>query len=365
MIFGKAKLLNSTSKSIDEWNHYYNLLKYKGLYHSPAYIKTLESRYDASAEVFIFEADFNNLIYYPYFKRSLAELPFALNYESFTRDYYDIHSSWYYGGPIGRVENQGDKDEFVTAFVKAFSEHCRESNIVSEFIRFDPIIKNHIPFEKVMPLTRNRESVYVDLNQSEESIWMNMAGRARTAIRKAERLGVNVRVSDSEQDVEKFCKIYTSEMERKNAPTHYHFGRDFIQELFDALGNKIILMCAEVEDVFFSGGLFVYEIGEAAHYYLMATDYDYLEYQANNLILHKAMLYFKRNGVKTFDLQGGREGVFNFKKSFSKTRANFYTCGIVHNHSVYDKLTHTNAEFTGESGDRRDFFPAYRIKDTN
>jgi len=75
------------------------------------------------------------------------------------------------------------------------------------------------------------------------------------------------------------------------------------------------------------------------------------------------MLYFKNKGVPVFDLQGGREGVYNFKKSFSKDRASFYTAGVVHNSSVYNELTRCKEKYV--VSDTSDFFPRYRLKETN
>ena len=95
----------------------------------------------------------------------------------------------------------------------------------------------------------------------------------------------------------------------------------------------------------------------------MATLHEYQKYQANNLLLYEAMLFFKKKGVPIFDLQGGREGVYNFKKSFSKNRANFYTAGIVHNRSVYNELIRYKEKYTGSG--TFDFFPQYRLKKTN
>ena len=363
MASGKIKILAATKKSINRWSRYYNMISHKGIYHCPHYIKALEKHSGNSAELFIFEINNSNFVYYPYLKRSLEKLPFAKDCESFTHGYFDIDSSWYYGGPLIQSEHPTLNDELAILFATAFSDYCETSKIVSEFIRFDPTLLNHEYFKNLLPLNRNRETVYIDLTQSEEDIWMNMEGRARTAIRKARKTGIKVHVSQKKEDLLKFCDIYALEMERKAALSHYRFNRQFIMQLFDAVGQRIQLVYAEINGTFISGGIFIYEFGQAVHYFLMATRHDYRHNQANNLIIYEALRFFKDKGVKIFDLQGGREGVFKFKKSFSKNRSPFFTSGIVRNKKVYDTLVKTKYHYLGSKEDN--FFPLYRLKESN
>lgn len=359
-----VKVIKSSNHLAKDWDYYYHRIESKGVYHCPAYLKTLELHYKYPAELFIFEAGANNFVYYPYFRRSLKTLSFLQEVDGNLGDYFDIESSWYYGGPLIQVDDSKNIQPLIDSFVIAFSKYCRDTGIVSEFIRFDPNLNNHLYFKDIMPLTRNRQSVIVDLKQPEEDIWKNFEGRARTAIRKAVRLGVKVHTSAQiDTDLLKFDEIYKKEMARKNAPLHYHFQFEFFDSLRKTLNQNIDLIFAEVNGTFISAGLFLYEIEAAAHYYLMATEYQHQKYQANSLILYEAALYFKNKGIKIFDLQGGREGVYNFKKSFSKRRGDFYTGGIIHNHKVYKKLVQEREKHA----DLKDgnFFPLYRIKETN
>lgn len=360
---GKIKILDSDDKQIPEWIHYYNLLENRGIYHCPGYIKVLEGHLGYSAELCIFEKDAGHFIYYPYFRRNLENLPFAQHCDFPISEYSDIDSSWYYGGPLSNLKPQENEEKSNTAFVNAFSGYCIESKIVSEFIRFDPNLENHLHFEKLLPISRNREIVFVDLSQSEDEIWRTMDGRARTAIRKAKKMGVKVGISSDKRDIDTFYEIYAAEMKRKKAPAHYHFAIPFFQELFENLDHRFALIYAEVDGTFFSGGIFVYEEDGPAHYYLMATSYAHRNYQSNSLILYEAMLFFKKMGLKVFDLQGGREDVHYFKKSFSKHRAPFFTASIVHNRQIYEQLVKAKDTFMGK--DNSDFFPAYRVNDTN
>lgn len=359
----KVNIFSSNNNELNKWERYYNRLSSKGVYHRPKYIKTIETHYRDPAELFILEYDDNNFIYYPYFKRSLSSLPFAKYCDFDTSAYFDIVSSWYYGGPILEGNNESVVDELVVSFGKAFSEYCRASNIVSEFIRFDPYLKNHSYFEKLFPISKNRDVVYVDLKQTEDDIFQSMEGRCRTAIRKALKLGVKVRMMDRAEDINDFYEIYVKEMERKKALSHYFFDLNFISLLFEQMSSDIKLIIAELDGITVSGGIFVREPGQTVHYFLMATDYNYRQYRANNLILYEAILFFKKDGVKIFDLQGGREGVYKFKKSFSKNRAAFFTSGMVHNRPVYEELVRCREKYI--LSEDTEFFPLYRLRESN
>lgn len=363
MVTGNNRIFDSNETTLREWQRYYDSLEAKGIYHDPEYIKTLERHYNHFAELFVFEVDNDNFVYYPYFRRNLAELPFADNCGYCNGEYFDIDSSWYYGGPLIRASQETNKSKLVKSFVGAFSKYCKESGIVSEFVRFDPNIMNHTYFEDIVPVTRNREAVYVVLTQPEESIWNNMEGRARTSIRKAKKQDVTVNISGNKSHILRFYEIYAAEMERKKAPDHYLFEPEYFIDIFKRLEGKIDLVYAEVNGSIISGGIFVHDNHNAAHYFLMATDYSYFQVQANSLILYEALKYYKGKGIRIFDFQGGRDGVFNFKKSFSKLRAPFFTSGIIHNKSVYDELVKYKEKEAGKIA--QGYFPLYRINDTN
>lgn len=342
------------------WQRIYDKLPEKGIYHSPKYIKFLEKHYGDEAELFYW-SDGDQFVYYPYFKRCLEMLPYANECPINLSKYYDIIVSWYYGGPlIGCLEAGRDS---LKKFSSSFSEYAKDMNIVSEFIRYDPNLQNQRFFEGALPLELNRQSLNVELSASEEDIWKNMEGRARTAIRKALNYDVEIIISNAPYFVDQFIEIYDLEMQRKKAPAHYLFPKDFYNELFSKLKDNTQLICAQIDGKVVSGGIFVYDNIFASHYYLMATLHDYFRYQTNSLIINSAISHFKKLGVRLFDLQGGRSGVYKFKKSFSKRSVPFYTSKIIHCEDIYNRLTTFCRNKFKICQD--DYFPGYRVKDTN
>jgi len=358
----RIKILHTTEPEFGQWKYYYEELWNKGIYHSPDYIKVLETYYGDEAELLIFGNE-QEFMYHPYFKRKLDKLPFS-SHKSCNLDlssYCDIVSSWYYGGPLCSIQNGPKQNELSAKFIEEFHRYCLETNIVSEFIRFDPILDNHLPFIGLIDIQKNRETVCVDLKESEEEIWGNFEGRNRTSIRRAKKSGIKIERSTREKDIIEFSKIYAVEMERKNAPQHYRFHLPFFNKMMSCLDSKISLFLAKIDDKMIGGSLCTHAHG-IVNDMLMASLFEYWKYQPNNLILYEAILWSKRNGHNIFDLQGGRDGVFKFKKSFSRTRKNFHTSSIVHNNHIYEKLCKLACEHgMGDS----DFFPKYREKTSN
>ena len=166
----------------DEWWTYYERVGSPGPYHRPDYLELLAGNFehdDERAELFVLE-DGDDIVYYPYIRRSLESVPFADETDMPLSDYDDIVSSWYYGGPFTSRED----NDLCEAFAEEFGEHCRSEDIVAEFVRFDPNEKNHERFD-CLKTTFNRETVPIDLTKSEEKIWSSYEARNQRAIKQA------------------------------------------------------------------------------------------------------------------------------------------------------------------------------------
>jgi lipid II:glycine glycyltransferase (peptidoglycan interpeptide bridge formation enzyme) len=78
---------------------------------------------------------------------------------------------------------------------------------------------------------------------------------------------------------------------------------------------------------------------------------------------HEAVQYMHDTGRDVFDFQGGRPGVFKFKKGFSPERGEFYISKQIHIPGVYEEMVDaaSAAGIDTETG----YFPAYRIEQSN
>jgi len=157
-----------TADDTDKWWKNYERVGKPGPYHRPDYLQLLAGNFEHDnehAEVFILE-DGDDIIYYPYIRRSLGSVPFAHSSKIDLTKYDDIVSSWYYGGPFSSKND----NRLCGAFAQQFDNFCKSENIVAEFVRFDPNERNYERFDCLEPKS-NRETVPVDLTKNKETLW--------------------------------------------------------------------------------------------------------------------------------------------------------------------------------------------------
>jgi lipid II:glycine glycyltransferase (peptidoglycan interpeptide bridge formation enzyme) len=274
-------------------------------------------------------------------------------------EFCDIVSSWYYGGPL-LSSKTSETENLTKAFATAFHEYCTEAGIVAEFIRFDPNLRNHDTFACLEP-TFERETVPLKLDVSIDALWEGFERRNRNAIRQGRDSGIVVETTHNSKAIKAFFDIYTDAMEALNASSHYRFPLSFFYKLLDDR-NLTTFLLATYEDTVIGGHVVVHD-DTVAHDYLRASDPDYWDMRVNNLLCYTSLLQMRDRGLEIFDFQGGRPGVFRFKKGFSPDRREFHVGKRIHLPEVYDQLIE-EAERAGidTSGE---YFPNYRIPQSN
>jgi hypothetical protein len=342
----------------ETWQEWFDPLD-AGPYHSPTYLQILAGEFEHDserAELFIYH-NTDGFVYYPYIRRDLTDLPFAEAALPEPEAYSDIVSSWYYGGPL---LSAGAPPSLADEFIEAFAGFCADNGIVSEFIRFDPNRENHRWFDG-LETTFNRKTVHVDLTKKMDTLWDEFEKRNRNAIRQAKQTDLVVEQTTAPADLEAFYDIYTDAMEAKDASDHYRFPLSFFRKLFNSEISTLVVARYQDEVV---GGAVVVHDNHVAHDYLRASNPDYWDLRVNNLLCYEALIEMRDQGIGRFDFQGGRPGVFRFKKGFStEGRREFHIGKQIHCPNVYDDLTQAAAD-TGIDTDTG-YFPAYRKEKSN
>lgn len=347
-----------TDDDRDEWRSFAERVD-AGPYHSPEYLALLAGNFehdDERAEAFVLDGE-DGFVYYPYLRRSLSTVPFADRTDTDLAAYDDIVSSWYYGGPLLSADAD---DSLPETFEDEFGDYCREQGVVAEFVRFDPNRENHREFECLDPVF-NRETVPVDLTGSADDIWEGYEGRNQRAIKQALDTDLVVEPTRDPGDCEAFHGIYSNAMEARDADEHYRFTLAFFQSLLDR-PDLASLLVARYDGAVVGGFVAVHD-ERVAHHYLSASNPDYWDMRVNNLMYHEVVMHMRETGRELFDFQGGRPGVFKFKKGFSPDRGEFYIGKRTHMPDVYDELVEA-AESAGIDTDTG-YFPAYRVEQSN
>jgi len=366
MVF-HSEVLSAHGSDEKRWRDLLDKIPKKDIYFTPEYAKLFEKtegkareRFGGEAELFFYGND-KNYIIHPIFKKKINDLPF---YSGETL-MYDAVSPWYYGGPLAFLTNKDNEKELFGGFFTEFHNHCAQNNIITEFIRLHPIIKNHLPLIDFVKLEKRWEIVYVDLTQDEETIWNNFKKENRKAIRKAQTSNIEIVLTSKREDIEKSYEIYLNAMKRMNADESYFFSKKFYIGIFELLKDNVQLFIAKHGGETIAASLLL-GMGDLANDYLRASRPEFLNMRPNNLLVYHIILWAKENGYRFFSLQGGQskdDGILRFKLTFSDNTADYFTYSKIHDESKYRMLCEARDRYDKLSGKaivQSDYFPYYR-----
>lgn len=326
------------------------------IYYSPGYCEIYQKNNEGIAKLFVYE-DESGYVYYPFLMREINELEVGKNLKE---KYYDIITPYGYGGPIHALKEEGNLEGLKKNFFNAFEAFCVQNNIVSEFVRFHPLIKNHLFSNEFLNPVAIRSTIYMDI-ENEDRIWSNIISKNRNMIRKAEKNGISVEQNDN---LEKFEELYYQTMDKNQATEYYYFNHEYFTSTMKNLKDNIKIFNAVLDGKVIASTMIMFK-NKYMHYHLSGSDREYIKLAPNNLLLYKVALWGMDNGFKYFHLGGGYRGnddsLFSFKKSFSKEGIlDFYIGKKIHNSEIYNLLVEELKCLEDNDFEDNGFFPLYR-----
>ena len=272
-------------------------------------------------------------------------------------EFFDLATPYGYGGWIfeGDEEGASGKD-----FIREYTAWCKDNRIVSEFVRFHPVLENESGLN-----TRLYETVFLGntvaiLLDNEDSIWERFTSKNRSHIRVARKEGVTVRTDTSKEAFDQFQQIYETTMNHDEATSYYYFNSDFFESIRNDLEGQYTIFTAYLGETAIASSIMIYA-GNYMNYHLSGQLFEYRRYAGTNLILAEAANWGCRNGYEWLHLGGGlgaKEGpLYDFKKSFYKKGEDksFYIGRRIADPEAYQKLVDMREEELAEG-----FFPQYR-----
>ena len=254
---------------------------------------------------------------------------------------FDLETPYGYGGPLceGEIPEQSQR-----MFFRELSEYCNETHIVSQFVRFHPLLGNHTALGEVFEKRYMRDTIYMDTS-SPELIMANMDTKNRNMVRKAVKNGVTIERRPIE-DYEEFLPMYQETMERNRADEYYIFDREYF-ELQKKLSNNACFFYAMYDGRPVAGAIMYYN-DRFMHYHLAGTHTEYRQFSPGNLMLYEAACWASKRGITRFHLGGGMnpdDSLFGFKKQFNKNgRLPFWIGRTVFDRDSYDRLLELRAK---------------------
>lgn len=139
----------------------------------------------------------------------------------------------------------------------------------------------------------------IDLQKNIDEIWDNMETRARTAIRKAEKNEVTVRLADKAGDLDIYYALHTETYTRTGVTPHPKAYFEAIWRDFIPQGYACIFFAEHGGEVISAENFGVYKHG--AIYWTGAGNQRALELEANSLIQWTAMQWMVEQGLHWYE----------------------------------------------------------------
>ena len=261
-------------------------------------------------------------------------------------EYHDAVTPYGYGGFIaeGDVDVQVLADELVRAL--------KDMGIISVFFRFHPVLGNAVSMPGVIDMIPLGKTIAINL-ESADMIWSNITSKNRNMIRKAEKMGVEIKHGKGKELLREFQSIYNETMEHDNAEQYYFFGEEFYDSIDDDLKDGEVIAMSIM--IFANGRM---------NYHLSGSKYEFRNLAPSNLLLYKAALWGMEHGMRTFHLGGGlgsgEDNLYKFKAAFNRNSDYRFAIGkSIISKEKYEQLLNLRG-FTEEQITNISYFPQYR-----
>ena len=344
----------------EKWDNIVCSFKEYDVYYLSGYVKTFQQHGDGDPVLFYYNVDdlrgINVVM-----KRDLS------SFENFTGlipqgEYFDIVTPYGYGGFLfeGNISEKN-----LIEFNEKYEDFLRKKNIVSEFVRFHPLLRNADNMRTISNVIDLGSTIHLHLD-SLETIWKNISSKNRNTIRKAQKNGVEIVHGKDLSLFKNFMEIYNKTMMLDNALPYYYFKEDFYQSIHQDLYDNYEMFYALHNDEIIAMSIVLYGNG-FMHYHLSGSLYEYRNLSPTNLLLYKAACWGASGNLSSFHLGGGlgsgEDNLYKFKKTFNREDSGSTQFSIgkrIVDQDMYSKLVEMRIKEDSSFDVDSSFFPLYR-----
>ncbi len=161
---------------------------------------------------------------------------------------------------------------------------------------------------------------------TEQELWTGYKKRVRRDIRRAEKLGVDIKELSSKEEVDILYRLYVETMKRNN--TYPTWTRKAIHSIYEHLVSKgkAKVLFAKLKEKYIAGVMLIYSEG-TLYYFISSSVADYLSFCPNDLLMHRTITLGIQKGKKHIDLMTSRESdtkLIKFKEKWGSQRHPFH-----------------------------------------
>lgn len=277
--------------------------------------------------------------------------------------YFDYSTPYGYGGWL--IDNPLTND--MSRLFEEYGDFCRQHNVISEFVRFHPLRKNHENVSLYYDVVPLGEVVALDLS-SPETIWKNLSGTCRNRVRKSIKGQVRIYHGHYPEIYSVFQNIYNQTMDNDHAVDYYYFGAPFYESILTDLSENAQVFYAQIPDGTIIAAAIMLTANGIMNYHLGGSLREYSDVAPMNQLFYKAALWGCANGCHTLYLGGGvgsgEDSLLRFKRNFYKgDLSRFYIGKYIFHLDAYRFLLDIRKKDCPMI-EQTTFFPAYRGKIT-
>lgn len=317
------------------WLEYFKSLPIdqQDVFFTPDYYSLYQNYGDGEATCFVYEEE-DRIVLYPFLKNSINSLGYGLSEEC-----YDIQGAYGYNGVVTSCKDA----DFLSRFHGCFDKYCSDNNIIAEFSRFHPLLKNEKLASSKMSIIFDRKVVYVDLSDDYETIFNSFGKTTKKELLKSKSkydLDIKIFEHRTDNDLDLFCEIYKETMDRVESEPYLYFNREYFEGLLNMDDTLFIVVYSEGKPI-------AVEITLKSPYYIYGHIggrlTEYLRTPANSLFEAERIKYGIEHGCKYSYLGGGttsdpEDPLLRFKSHFSRDLSDFYIGKRVHNMAIYQQI---------------------------
>lgn len=343
-------LYTYTIEQAEEWDKAVRSLNAYDVYYLSGYVKAFQIHGDGDPVLFYY-VDENLKGINVVMKRDVADDLFF--WDKIERDtVFDLITPYGYGGWL--IEGDGERTELRSTY----EAWCREHNVVSEFVRYHPMLNNATPSESWYDVIHLGKTIAMDLF-SPEVIWSNLTSKNRNMVRKAMKSGVEIYHGQFPSIYKTFKEIYDLTMDSDHATDYYYFKDEFYDSVRNDLSEESEIFWAELDGKIIAASIMIFANGYM-NYHLSGSLREYQHLAPSNLLLYKAALWGYSNGYRSLHMGGGvgskEDSLYKFKSAFNRNETKQFSIGKkIYLSDIYEKLSRMKNP-DSETG----FFPKYR-----
>jgi hypothetical protein len=343
--------------SSQEWNKYLQRvpIEQRDTYYTPEYYSLYEKLGDGSARCFVFENE-GYIALYPFLINSVNALGYNLD-----RNYYDIQGAYGYNGVVAN----NNSSVFRNKFYKAFNDYCKSANIIAEFTRFHPLLKNEFFSIENLKVIFDRKTVYIDLQDDYLNIFRRFQTTTRKQIKRAiNRYAIQVEVIErSTESLSSFIDIYYQSLNRINSDHYLYFNKTYFEELLLNIQSVCFYSLYEGKPI---AGIIAFYNDKYIHGHLGGALTEYLRLSPYSLLYSEMIKFGQKKGCNVLHVGGGatnnpNDSLLRFKSNFSDSVANFQIGRKIHYEYVYNNVvTQWEAKYPEKTEKYKNFLLKYR-----